>query len=280
MTVPKLRYVKPCQMCGVEVVAERSTRRFCATACRMRAYRRRRDGPLRRRPRSATTAHQARYPDHTATPDIATAVVRAISYAEAADVIRRVEWLGTMPAATHCFGLFHGARRAGVVVFGNEPGENLGVWQHYGYAGKIVSLLRGASEVWAHPNTASMLIRGSMKLLPPHLRVVTGTLDILAGEFGGVFAAAGFVHVGVMCDGGRALIHFQGRVVSEREARRRWGTCGRRELARLGIRSVAVPRRARVFAFRGSRREQAQLREAIADRIRPFPKRRHGHDAC
>ena len=34
-----------------------------------------------------------------------------------------------------------------------------------------------------------------------------------------------------------------------------------------------VPRRTRYFAFRGDGREQAALRAAIADRIKPYPKR-------
>jgi hypothetical protein len=274
--IPKLRYAKPkpCAMCGVAVAAKRSTRRFCGVNCRMRAYRRRRDGPLRRRPRPALTAHQARFAQIADGIDIGTATVREISYAEARDLIERVEWLGTMPAlVTHCFGLLFGERLGGVVVFGPEPGGNLGIWKRYGFDGRIVSLLRGCSEPWAHPHSASKLIRGAMRLLPARFQVITATLDSLAGEIGTVYAASGFSHVGTMCDGGRALIHYEGRVVSERQARRRFGTAGRRELARLGIRSVAVPRRARVFAFRGSRREQAALRASIEHLERPYPKR-------
>jgi hypothetical protein len=44
-------------------------------------------------------------------------------------------------------------------------------------------------------------------------------------------------------------------------------------LAALGIRSHVAPQRTRYFAFRGDWREQAALRAAIADRIKPYPKR-------
>jgi hypothetical protein len=54
-----------------------------------------------------------------------------------------------------------------------------------------------------------------------------------------------------MYRGTRALIHYAGKIMSERQAKRRFGTCGRRALAKLGIRSHLVPRRARYFAFRG-----------------------------
>jgi hypothetical protein len=112
-----------------------------------------------------------------------------------------------------------------------------------------------------------------MKLLPARYRVVTATSDPTAGEIGTVYQACGFDHVGQMHPGTRALIIHEGRVVSERQAKRRFGTCGRRQLAALGIRAYLVPRRSRYFAFRGAVREQAALRAAIADRILPYPKR-------
>jgi hypothetical protein len=76
-----------------------------------------------------------------------------------------------------------------------------------------------------------------------------------------------------MHGGGRALIHYAGKILSERQAKQRFGTEGRKRLAALGIRAYLVPRRTRYFAFRGDGREQAALRAAIADRIKPYPKR-------
>jgi hypothetical protein len=219
-------------------------------------------------------AHQAR-PRPAVNPAIGAAVVKPISVAEAKAIITRCEWLGVMPAVkTHAFGLFFGNALGGAVVFGPEYAENRGVWSRYGFEGRIIALLRSACETWAHPHSASKLVRGAIKLLPERYRVVTATCDGLAGEVGTIYQAAGFDYVGQMYDGGpRALIYYAGKVVSERQAKRRFGTCGRRQLAALGIRSHVVLRRTRYFAFRGDRREQAALRAAIADRIKPYPKR-------
>jgi hypothetical protein len=200
--------------------------------------------------------------------------VRPVTLTEARAIIEKHEFLGTMPAvARWAFGIFFGERCGGAVVFGDEYCENLGNWDRYGFTGKIVALLRGACLPWAHPHSASKLIRGAMRLLPERFRVVTATCCAAAGEVGTIYQAAGFDFVGQMQRRTRALIHYQGRIISERHAKRRFGTCGRRELAALGIRSHLVPRRSRYFAFRGDRREQKALRAAIADRLKPYPKR-------
>jgi hypothetical protein len=176
---------------------------------------------------------------------ISAATVRPVSLVQARAIIEKYEYLGSMPAvARYAFGLFFGDRLSGAVVYGDEYTENRGVWNRYGFGGKIIALLRGVCLPWAHP-----------------------------GEIGTVYQACGFDYVGQMYRGTRALIHYEGRVISERQAKRKFGTCGRRALARLGIRSHLVPRRSRYFAFRGDRREQAALRAAIADRLRPYPKR-------
>src|SRR4029077_15193105 len=99
--------------------------------------------------------------------DIGTAQVREISIAEAKALIEQYEYLGTMPAVvSHCYGIFFGDQLGGVCCYGPEYGENLGVWDRYGYSGKIIALLRGAAAHWAHQHSASKLIRRSMDLLP------------------------------------------------------------------------------------------------------------------
>jgi hypothetical protein len=206
--------------------------------------------------------------------DIGSAEVRAITLTEAKVLIEPYEWLGTMPAVSrYCFGIFFGDRCGGAVVYGDEYAENLGVWDRYGYSGKIIALLRGACEPWAHPHSASKLIRRSMRLLPEQYAVITATVDRAAGEVGTIYQACGFDFVGAMRPGGRALIRIDGRALSERQALRLGGTRGARALARLGFDAIPVPRRGRYFAFRGPRREREQLRAAIAGMIKPFPKR-------
>jgi hypothetical protein len=159
-----------CAMCGMVVERRRSTRIYCATACRMRAYRLRRNGLPRRRLPIPNRAHQARASGEA---DIATATVRPIPLSEARAIIERYEWLGTMPAVSRmAFGIFFGERCGGAVVFGDEYAENRGVWDRYGFTGKIIGLLRGACLPWAHPARGLEADPvGSSGLRPTYLKV-------------------------------------------------------------------------------------------------------------
>jgi hypothetical protein len=201
--------------------------------------------------------------------DIAKAEVQPITLAEARSIIDE-----PMPAVMrYCFGIFFNGRCGGAVVYGDEYAENLGVWDRYGYSGKIVALLRGACTHWAHPHAASKLIRRSMDLLPAHYKVVTATVDRAVGEIGTIYQACGFDFVGTMRGGGRALIQLNGKHISERQAGRLVGTRGAHALAKLGFDAITVPRRERYFVFRGTRSERKELRAAIGSLIKPYPKR-------
>ena len=74
-----------------------------------------------------------------------------------------------------------------------------------------------------------------------------------------------------MRNGGRAAVLVNGKQMSERQAGRLAGTRGPpRAMAKLGFDASAVPRRARYFAFRGSKDERRKLRAAISHLIRPL----------
>jgi hypothetical protein len=76
-------------------------------------------------------------PAHKA--DIETAVVHEITQSQAKEIIEKYEWLKTMPAVVcHCFGIFFEGICGGVVVYGAEYGENLKIWDKFGYTGKII----------------------------------------------------------------------------------------------------------------------------------------------
>jgi hypothetical protein len=163
----------------------------------MRAYRLRRDGLPRHRLPLPAKAHQARKhrensPDVSDDQDcdIASATVRPIPLTEARGIIEKHEYLGTMPAvARFAYGIFFGERIGGVAVFGDEYAENRGVWDRYGFTGRIIALLRGACLPWAHRHSASKLIRRAMALLPERFKVVTATCCATAGEVGTVYQA-------------------------------------------------------------------------------------------
>ena len=170
------------------LVTKRRDTRFCSLPCRQRAYRQRKaDAARPRKAHQRLIREQLAAGDDTCRPipDIGTAIVPPITTAEAASIILPYEGLGAMPALVrHCFGIFFDDRLGGAVVYGDEYGENLSVWDHYGFSGRIIALQRGACVHWAHPHAASKLIRRSMKLLPERYKVVTATVDADAGEIG------------------------------------------------------------------------------------------------
>jgi hypothetical protein len=207
--------------------------------------------------------------------DLAKAAVRPIRVSEARALIERYEFLGSMPALTRfCFGIFFDGQLGGAVVYAEEQAENLGVWDRYGFTGKIITLARGCCLPWAPPHAGSKLIRRSMRLLPARYTVVTATVDRAAGKIGVLYQACSFDYVGTMSSGRRVIIRHDGKLLSERAARRRFGTQSVDALGRLGIEAFYAERKARYFAFRGSRAERKRLRQAIAPRLSAYPKRR------
>jgi hypothetical protein len=210
--------------------------------------------------------------------DIASAEVKPIGVKDARAVIEQYEWLGKMPAvAQFCFGIFFGEALAGVAVYGPEYGENLGIWDKYGYTGKIILLARGACTHWAHPHSASKLIRGSMRMLPPRYEVVTATVDTRAGEVGTIYQACGFDYVGPLRPKGDTTAIVNGKLYTQRNLQIVFGTKSIRKLQqRFGDDAIVIvrdPPKARYFAFRGGKIARKHNRRAIAHMIKPYPRR-------
>lgn len=218
-------------------------------------------------------------------PDIETAEVRPVTRVLAKRIIEQYEWLGKLAAVNwFYYGIFFDGVCGGVVVYGPEYIENLGRWDKYGYTGKIILLSRGACAFWAHPHSGSKLIRQSMKLLPPQFKVITCTVDDLAGEVGTIYQACGFDYVGSMRDanpnvksrkGDRMAWLLGTRIVSPRQLRSKCGATRMEEVLKHypEIRRVKQNSKSRYFAFRGSKKEKKELRAAIKHLIKPYPKR-------
>lgn len=216
--------------------------------------------------------------------DISKARVKEISNSTAKQIILDYEWLGCMPAIVwHSYGIFFNGCLAGVVVYGVEYAENLGVWSRYGYDGKIINLARGACTHWAHPHSASRLIRRSMTMLPAKYEVVTATVDRAAGEIGTIYQACGFHYVGAMRENPPTAKPVSWRnswmvgkkLIGSRTMRRIVGSTKIEDILKIYPNAITVPQHSkeRYFAFRGSHQRQKQHYRAIQHLIRPYPKR-------
>jgi hypothetical protein len=86
-----------------------------------------------------------------------------------------------------------------------------------------------------------------------------------------IYQAAGLDYVGIMHNGGRAMIRINVTIMFERQAGRLFGSQGALALAKLGLDVITVKRKARYFAFRGSRAEQREHRAAIAPFAQAVP---------
>lgn len=210
-------------------------------------------------------------------PNLSTAIIKQISYNTAERIILEYEWLRCMPAIVmYCYGIYFDGVLGGVVVYSQEYSENLGVWNKYGFTGKMLLLSRGACTHWTPIGTASKLIRRSMELLPAQYEVITATVDKLAGEVGTIYQACGFHYVGVMRETKTRLgIRVNGKLIGTRAMRAKFGT------EKISVLKEKYPNleietqvsKARYFCFRGSAKTKKQHLKAISHLIKEYPKR-------
>ena len=214
-------------------------------------------------------------------------IVKEITYSEAKAVIEKYEWLGCMPVCVrHCYGLFFPSLSdeddwllGGVTVFSQEYAENQGVWDKYGYTGKIILLARGVNLHFCPKNANSHLIMESIKLLPEQYKVVTCTVDNLAGEVGTIYQACNFDYVGVMRKGKeRTGFLINGKLYGSRAIRQKYGTQKKDEIKKLipDVKIIKQKSKGRYFYFRGNKREVRELRKPILHLIKEYPKRGKG----
>lgn len=205
------------------------------------------------------------------------AEVRPVEMKFARTIIEEYEWLGCMAAVNfYAFGIFFEDVCGGVVVFGQEYAENLGVWDKYGYTGKIILLNRGVCLHWTPKNTGSKLIMTAIKLLPPKYEVVTCTVDHLAGEVGTIYQACNFIYVGQMRKTkDRVGLLLDGKLLGERAIRTKFGHQRKKEILeqRPDAKFVKQKSKDRYFLFRGNKRTQRKHKSALSAHIKPYPKR-------
>ncbi|HUM41638.1 MAG TPA: hypothetical protein PKI14_01655 [Fervidobacterium sp.] len=209
--------------------------------------------------------------------DFSNPVVKPIPAKEARKIIMKYEWLQSMPAVVlHCYGLFFGEHLAGVTVFSPEYSENLGVWDKYGYTGKMILLSRGACVHWAPNWAASHLIAKSINLLPEQYKVITATVDPLAGEIGTIYQACNFKYVGSMKEN-KNISGFviNGKLYGSRSIRAKVGSQRKEDILKKypDVLFVKQKSKGRYFYFKGNKYEKRDLEAAITPLIKPYPKR-------
>jgi len=209
--------------------------------------------------------------------DLKKAEVKPIDLKSAKKMIEEYEWLGCMPAFSwYSFGIFFDNICGGVCVFSPEYSENTGVWDKYDYTGKMILLSRGVCVHWTPINSGSKLIAESIKQLPNKFKIVTATVDNLAGEIGTIYQACNFNYVGVMRKTKkRTAYKINGKLYGTRSIRAKIGTEKREEIMKHFPNAEFCEQlsKERYFYFRGSRKEKKQYKQKIEHLIKPYPKR-------
>lgn len=217
--------------------------------------------------------------------DIQASVVREISYNEAKRVIEKYEWLGCMPVCVkHCYGIYFPHKKlygsewllGGVTVFASEYAENTGVWDKYGFGGKIILLARGVCVHFCPKNTNSHLIMESIKKLPTQYEVITCTVDNFAGEVGTIYQSCNFVYVGAMRKNKkRTGCIIDGKLYGTRTLRQMFGTQDKQKILEIhpDAKFITQKSKSRYFYFRCDRKTKRQYMKAVEHLIKPYPKR-------
>tara|TARA_R100001163_G_C5000604_1_gene149871 strand:+ start:65 stop:829 length:765 start_codon:yes stop_codon:yes gene_type:complete len=217
--------------------------------------------------------------------DIKNAIIKPVTILTAKKIIEEYEWLGCLAAFTkYQYGIFFDNVCGGVVTYSPEYIENLGRWDKYGYSNKILLLSRGACVHWSHKHSASKLISQSIKMLPKKYKVITATVDDLAGEVGTIYQACNFYYVGSMRDSNPKLNSKKGdrdgwlinnKLYGSRALRQKFNTTKIEILKKYypNIKKVKQNSKGRYFYFRGTKKEKLNLFKAIEHIVKPYPKR-------
>lgn len=216
--------------------------------------------------------------------------VKEITRNECEKIIKEYEWLGYLPKYTkYHFGIFFlidgKSYLGGVVAYQPEYGDNIGVWDKYGYTGKIIQLSRGVCLWWTPKNSASFLISRTNQWIKKNTnyKIVTATVDSSAGEIGIIYQSLNWKYIGTMegnlLKSGKERIRYgyiiNKKIYNQRHIRKMIGTAKREEVLKKfpDVRIINMGRKKRYFAFLGSRTENKKYLKSISNFLKPYPKR-------
>jgi hypothetical protein len=216
--------------------------------------------------------------------------IRQIDRSVAKKIIEEYEWLGYMPRyCNYFFGIYFKIGEndylGGVVTLQPEYGENMGVWDKYGYTNKIIQLSRGVCLWWTPKNTASYMISRVCEWLRKntHYKVITATVDSNAGEIGTIYQSLNWYYVGTfggnLTSTGKERIRYgyviNGKTYNQRHIRSKIGTAKKEEVLKHypDVKIINMGRKKRYFYFIGNKQENKELLSSINNIIKSYPKR-------
>ena len=218
--------------------------------------------------------------------------VETIARADASPIIERYEWLGGIGPRTEYFvGLISGTRELlGVACFGHGPGGSISDI----IGAPALCLERGACVHYAPPNAASFLINRACKLLYriDGIHRFFAYADPMAGEYGAVYQAAGWLYLGQGLDGsqGRRRRYFVLAPGLDRNVPQNWKTTRvfrRQGKPRLDFKTARAlgwqiadraAKHVYVAYVGGSSKERSKWRQGIT--ARDYPKPHLSADIC
>lgn len=216
--------------------------------------------------------------------------IKEIDREECEKIIKEYEWLGYLPKYTkYHFGLFFKIENkfhlGGVLAYQPEYGDNMGIWNKYGYTGKIIQLSRGVCLWWTPKNSASFFISRANKWLRKntHYKIVTATVDSSAGEIGTIYQSLNWVYTGTMngnlLKSGKERIRYgylmNNKIYNQRHIRSMIGTAKREDVMKKfpDIKIINMGRKKRYFTFIGTKSENKKYKASIEFLVKPYQKR-------
>lgn len=210
--------------------------------------------------------------------------IRLITISEAKPIIEKYEWLGKLSAINkYAYGIYFKDNKTnkevcgGVLIFGSEYSENLGVWDKYDFTDKILLLNRGVCLHWTPKNTASYFIMKTIKILPKKYEIITCTVDHTAGEVGTIYQACNFIYVGAMGrpDRFRFAVEIDGNLYGSRAMRVKVGSQKKADILAKYPNAKFIKQKSkhRYFYFNCDRRYKKYYLNKIKHLVVPYKKR-------
>lgn len=215
--------------------------------------------------------------------------IRLINKTIAKNIIVEYEWLGTIPHQTsYHFGIYFKLNDkeylGGVLIFSQDYAQNTGVWDKYGFEDKLLLLSRGVCLWWTPKNTASYFISKACKWVKNNTkyRIITATVDPMAGEIGTIYQSLNWYYVGLMSGNyvnnkevKRFSVLINGKLRYDRSIRKEFGNMRKETILSRYPDAVFIDqsRKRRYFYFMDSKNMNDFYLSKLKHLIKPYPKR-------